>query len=128
MDVICAASGKEAIEQTQRRQPDVLVLDVRLPDMSGLEVFDRIRQTDPRLPVVIITAHATTEIAIEAMKRGAFEYLLKPVDLHQLREVVAQALALELPQPRAGGVRSGGRGRDGRGPHRRPLRADAGGL
>ena len=92
VDVICAASGKEAIEQTQRRQPDVLVLDVRLPDMSGLEVFDRIRQTDPRLPVVIITAHATTEIAIEAMKRGAFEYLLKPVDLHQLREVVAQAL------------------------------------
>ena len=92
LDVICAASGKEAIEKTRAQHPDAVVLDVRLPDMSGLEVFDRIRHIDPRLPVVIITAHATTEIAIEAMKRGAFEYLLKPVDLHQLREVVAQAI------------------------------------
>lgn len=92
LDVICAASGKEAIEKARVEQPDVVVLDVRLPDISGLEVFDRIRHIDPRLPVVMITAHATTEIAIEAMKRGAFEYLLKPVDLHQMREVVTQAI------------------------------------
>jgi two-component system nitrogen regulation response regulator GlnG len=92
LDVVCAASGKEAVEEARSRQPDVVVLDVRLPDMSGLEVFERIRRIDPRLPVVIITAHATTEIAIEAMKQGAFEYLLKPVDLHQLRDVVAQAI------------------------------------
>ena len=92
LDVICAASGKEGIEKTRGEQPDAVVLDVRLPDISGLEVFDRIRHIDPRLPVVIITAHATTEIAIEAMKRGAFEYLVKPVDLHQMREVVAQAI------------------------------------
>ena len=92
LNVICAASGKEAIETTRKQRPDVVVLDVRLPDMSGLEVFDRIRRIDPRLPVVIITAHATTEIAIEAMKQGAFEYLPKPVDLHQLREVVGQAV------------------------------------
>ena len=92
LPVISAASGQEALEMTRREHPDVVVLDVRLPDMSGLEVFDRIRHIDPRLPVVIITAHATTEVAIEAMKRGAFEYLLKPVDLHQMREVVAQAV------------------------------------
>jgi two-component system nitrogen regulation response regulator GlnG len=92
LDVICAASGKEAVEKARAQRPDAVVLDVRLPDMSGLEVFERIRQIDPRLPVVIITAHATTEIAIEAMKQGAFEYLPKPVDLHQLREVVAQAI------------------------------------
>ena len=53
-----------------------------------------IRQIDPRLPVIVITAYATTETAIEAMKRGAFEYLLKPVDFHQLREVVDKALEL----------------------------------
>ena len=70
------------------------MLDVRLPDMSGLEAFDQIRQIDPRLPVIIITAFASTEIAIEAMKRGAFEYLLKPVDFHYLREVVDKALEL----------------------------------
>ncbi|HYH67912.1 MAG TPA: sigma-54 dependent transcriptional regulator, partial [Urbifossiella sp.] len=56
------------------------------------DVFDRLRQIDPRLPVVVITAFAATETAIEAMKRGAFEYLLKPLDLRQLREVLGKAL------------------------------------
>src|SRR5439155_23679851 len=66
--------------------------------MSGLDVFDQLRTTDPRLPVVFITAFATTETAIEATKRGAFDYLLKPVDLHQLREVVGRAIALRRMQ------------------------------
>ena len=62
--------------------------------MPGLEAFDEIRRIDPRLPVIIITAFSTTETAIEAMKRGAFEYLLKPVDFHQLRELVNKAIEL----------------------------------
>ena len=66
--------------------------DVRLPDMSGLDAFDKIHAIDPRLPVIIITAFSTTETAIEAMKRGAYEYLLKPVELDRLREVVDQAI------------------------------------
>jgi two-component system nitrogen regulation response regulator GlnG len=66
--------------------------------MSGLDVFDALRGIDPRLPVVIITAHGTTETAIEAMKRGAFDYLLKPVDLHQLREVIGRAVELRRMQ------------------------------
>jgi two-component system nitrogen regulation response regulator GlnG len=73
-------------------RPDVVLLDVRLPDMSGLDAYDRIRAIDPRLPVIMITAYAKTETAIEAMRRGAFEYLLKPVDFHRLRDVVARAL------------------------------------
>ena len=63
-----------------------MILDVRLPDMSGLEAYAMIRQIDARLPVIVITAHGTTETAIEAMKLGAFEYLLKPLDLDQLRQ------------------------------------------
>jgi nitrogen regulation protein NR(I) len=78
--------------------PDVVIVDVRLPDMSGLEVFDRIKEIAPRVPVIIITAFAATETAIEAMKRGAFEYLLKPVDLHHLREVVERAIELRRMQ------------------------------
>jgi two-component system nitrogen regulation response regulator GlnG len=93
-EVITASSAKQAIELVQRRRPDVVILDVRLADMSGLDAFGQIRQIDPNLPVLFITAYATTETAIEAMKRGAFEYLLKPVDLHQLREVVAKAMEL----------------------------------
>ncbi len=92
LDVITARTAREGLEKVLRERPDAVILDVRLPDMSGLDAFDRIRQVDPRLPVVVITAFAATETAIEAMKRGAFEYLLKPVDLRQLRDVVAKAI------------------------------------
>ena len=92
LEVITASTAKEGMEMVRGHDPDAVLLDVRLPDMSGLDAFDEIRRHDPRLPVVIITAHATTETAIEAMKRGAFEYLLKPLDLPELREVVTRAI------------------------------------
>jgi nitrogen regulation protein NR(I) len=94
LDVEVSSTGRQALEMVRSSRPDVVILDVRLSDMSGLEVFDQIRTIDARLPVIIITAYAATETAIEAMKRGAFEYLLKPVDLHQLREVVGRAVEL----------------------------------
>src|SRR5579884_958390 len=94
LEVLTASTAKEGIELAQRRHPDAVLLDVRLSDMFGLDAFDRLREVDPRLPIVVITAYATTETAIEAMKRGAFEYLLKPVDWHRLREVVDKALEL----------------------------------
>ncbi|MFL5341064.1 MAG: sigma-54-dependent transcriptional regulator [Gemmataceae bacterium] len=92
LTVRTTGTASQAIEIVRHQPPDVVVLDVRLADMSGLDAFDRIREIDPRLPVIIITAYAATETAIEATKRGAFEYLLKPVDLHLLRESVAKAL------------------------------------
>jgi two-component system nitrogen regulation response regulator GlnG len=92
--VLTAQTATQGLELIGRQRPDAVILDVRLGDMSGLEAFDRIRQFDPRLPVIFITAFATTETAIEAMKRGAFEYLLKPLDFHQLRAVVQHALEL----------------------------------
>src|SRR5713101_6952493 len=94
LDVIGAQTGAQAIELTKRMRPDLAILDVRLSDMSGLEVFDRIREIDPRLPVIVVTAYAATETAIEAMKRGAYEYLLKPIDVPHLRELVQRALEL----------------------------------
>jgi two-component system nitrogen regulation response regulator GlnG len=94
LEVEVAETGRQGIDLARQLRPDAVILDVRLGDMSGMEVFDRIREIDPRLPVVVITAYAATETAIEAMKRGAFEYLLKPVDLHQLYEVVQRAVEL----------------------------------
>ena len=94
VDVITAASGQEGLALLADQLPDAVILDVRLPDQSGLDVFDRMRQIEPRLPVIIITAHTTTEIAIEAMKRGAFEYLLKPYNLGELRTAVHKAFEL----------------------------------
>nr|WP_254053697.1 sigma-54 dependent transcriptional regulator [Singulisphaera sp. GP187] len=91
LEVFTARTAKEGIELAQRQRPDAVILDVRLPDMSGLDAFDRIRQIDARLPVIVITAFAATETAIQAMKRGAFEYLLKPLDLGVLRTVLAKA-------------------------------------
>jgi len=98
LTVVTAKTGKRGLSLVPKENPDVVIVDVRLPDMSGLEVFDKIKEIAPKVPVVIITAFAATDTAIEAMKRGAFEYLLKPVDLHQLREVMARALELRRMQ------------------------------
>ena len=111
LQVIVASGGREGIEQVRLFRPDVVILDFKLPDLPGLEVFDSMRRIDPRLPVIVITAYASTESAIEAMKHGAYEYLLKPVDLELLREEVAGALELSrlqrIPAPLEGEEASG---------------------
>jgi two-component system nitrogen regulation response regulator GlnG len=89
-----ARSGQEGLQRAAAEPPDVVLLDLRLPDLSGLEVYQRLRQMDARIPVIFITATTTTETAIEAMKEGAYDYLFKPLDLNQLRTVVGQALEL----------------------------------
>ena len=94
LQVVSVGTAREGIEAVRTAPPDAVILDVRLPDMSGLDAYQAIRQIDARLPVIVITAHGTTETAIEAMKLGAFEYLLKPLDLTQLRDVVARAIHL----------------------------------
>src|SRR5689334_8946746 len=76
LDVVTASTAKEALGLIRKSPPAAVILDVRLPDMSGWDAYDQIRKLDPRLPVIVITAYAKTETAIEAMKRGAFEYLL----------------------------------------------------
>ncbi|MCA9026871.1 MAG: sigma-54-dependent Fis family transcriptional regulator [Planctomycetaceae bacterium] len=86
-----AAEG-EAIFATER--PDVVVLDLRLPDKSGLECFEQLHSLDPRTPVIFITGHGTVETAIQATKLGAYDYLFKPLELDQLREVLDKAFQL----------------------------------
>ena len=94
LKILTAGTAATGVELVRRESPDAVILDVRLPDMSGLDAYRQIRQIDARLPVIIITAHGTTETAIEATKLGAFDYLLKPLDLEQLRDVVARAVHL----------------------------------
>lgn len=98
LTVLTAKSARQGLAAVEKHRPDVAIVDVRLPDMSGLELFEQIKTIDSRLPVIVVTAFASTETAIEAMKRGAFEYLLKPVDLHQMRDVVKKALQLRRMQ------------------------------
>jgi two-component system nitrogen regulation response regulator GlnG len=89
--VLTAATAAEGLDQVAKHGPDVVVLDLQLPDRSGLEVFNQIHDDDPKRPVLFITAHGTTETAIEAMKGGAFDYLVKPVDLERLSQLIQRA-------------------------------------
>jgi two-component system nitrogen regulation response regulator GlnG len=92
--VLTAASAAEGLAMVTQHDPDVVLLDLALPDLSGLEVFRRLHQHHPKTPVIFITGHGTTDTAIEAMKRGAFDYLLKPLELTYVRELVARACAI----------------------------------
>ncbi|HMG56751.1 MAG TPA: sigma-54 dependent transcriptional regulator [Kofleriaceae bacterium] len=90
--VVVAESGSDGVEHVRRASPDVVLLDLHLPDRPGLEVYRSIRAIDARIPVIFITTAKTAEAAIEAVKHGAFDYLHKPLDLAQLRRVVTDAL------------------------------------
>ena len=92
LEVLTAQTGHEGLEQFETHRPDVVVLDLQLPDGSGLEFFQKIQTLDPKRPVIFVTAHGTTETAIEAMKRGAFDYFVKPVDLERLSQILDRAL------------------------------------
>src|SRR5689334_1593497 len=75
-----------------REGVDVVLLDIMLPEISGLEAVRKFHGWDPKLPVIFITAGGTSDTAIEAMKLGAYDYLLKPLDLPKLRDLVDRAL------------------------------------
>src|SRR5947209_5242994 len=96
-----AGTGAEGLERVRAESPDVILLDLRLPDQSGLEVYQQIRKIDARIPVIFVTMAKAADAAIEAMKQGAYDYLFKPLDLDQVRRVVGEALevARRMRQP-----------------------------
>ena len=87
-----ATTAAEGLVAVAADRPDVVVLDVSLPDATGLDTFRRLRAIDARIPVILITGHGTTDLAIEAMTEGVYEYLLKPLELPDLRRLVERAL------------------------------------
>ncbi len=92
VELTTASSGEEGLRLIPKLKPDLVIMDVRMGGMSGLETLRRIRQMDPKLLVILMTAYGTTQTAIEAMKLGAYDYLLKPFDLPKLKDLVARAL------------------------------------
>ena len=94
LQIETAGTASQGLHLIREIHPDVVLLDVMLPDMSGLEAFENIKRLDPRLPVIFITAGGSSDTAIEAMKIGAADYLLKPLDLERVRELVGQALEM----------------------------------
>src|SRR6478735_2588973 len=87
-----ASSGEEAVRIIPKLKPDLVIMDVRMGGITGLETLRRIRQMDSKLLVILMTAYGTTQTAIEAMKLGAYDYLLKPFDVPKLKELVLNAL------------------------------------
>ena len=89
--VLTAATAAEGLEMVREHGPDVIILDLQLPDRSGLDLFGELKAINGKSPVIFITAHGTTDAAIEAMKQGAFDYLVKPVELDRLSQLIARA-------------------------------------
>src|SRR6266436_6741303 len=92
VELTTASSGEEGLRLIPKLKPDLVVMDVRMGGMNGLETLRRIRQIDSKLMVILMTAYGTTQTAIEAMKLGAYDYLLKPFDVPKLKEIIANAL------------------------------------
>jgi two-component system nitrogen regulation response regulator GlnG len=92
--VLEAATAEEGLRLAAEHAPDVILLDIKLGARSGLDVFHQLRAIDPKSLVIFITGHGTTDTAIEAMKIGAYDYLVKPLDANHLQEIVEQAFGI----------------------------------
>ncbi len=90
-----AGNGLEAISSIKKDMPDLVLMDIEMPGLGGLDAIQRIKAINPQLPVIIITAFGTSERVIGAMKYGAYEYLEKPFDVGRLKEVVSEALEMK---------------------------------
>ncbi len=84
LEVVTAASAEDALAVLDREQIDVVVLDVRMPGIGGIEATRMIRKTHPAVEVILLTGHASLEASMEGMTMGAFDYLLKPVSIDEL--------------------------------------------
>jgi len=91
-EVQTAATGEAGLEAVRQKVPDLVIMDIRMPGMSGLEAFRAMREVEPKLPVIIMTAFGTTDTAIEATKMGAFDYVLKPFEIPDILRQIEQAL------------------------------------
>ena len=92
-EVTLAHRGDLGLRRAQEEEFDVVLTDLKLPGLSGLELVRQLHQAKPRLPIILMTAHGTTETAIEATKFGAYEYLLKPFEMAELLELAGKAVA-----------------------------------
>ena len=90
--IVAASDGKVALEKIAQRSPDVVVTDLQMPEMNGLELLEEIRKLDEQLPVVFMTAYGTVETAVSAMKLGAFDYITKPFSGEELMIAVDRAV------------------------------------
>lgn len=85
--------GKQAIDTARKEKPDLAILDMRVPDMDGLEVLSELKTTDPSLPCIMLSGFGDAETAAAAIKKGAFDYISKPFKVGEVLEIINKALA-----------------------------------
>lgn len=113
-EVLTASTAEEALQivSTQAHTLDACLLDILLPGISGLEAFEKIKSYDARLPVIFVTAMSGSDVAIEAMKRGGYDHLIKPLDVQQVRDVVSRAVEIRRKMLQPVGVSEEAEGTD----------------
>lgn len=94
VEMVTAQTAADGVAAFESRRPDAVILDLRLPDSSGLEVQQRLQSVDAKVPIILVTGHGSATTAIEAMRQGAYDYLVKPLDLETLTKVVDRAFAV----------------------------------
>ena len=98
LESVAADTGEEALALAQTEHFDLVMTDLRLPAMSGLDLLRALRESDAAIPVIVLTAYGSVQSAVEAMKLGAFDYVLKPFDVEAVEQIVRNALALQQVQ------------------------------
>jgi DNA-binding NtrC family response regulator len=96
MEVSTSSSGSEALKKVEQESYDVIILDLMMPGVDGLEALKILKEKKPELQVILLTGHASVEKGIEAMKLGAMDFLEKPADLSQLTEKIKKAQAKKM--------------------------------
>jgi DNA-binding NtrC family response regulator len=91
VDITGVKSGEEALKALEKNQVDVVILDVRMPEMDGIEALKEIKKRHPLIEVIMLTGHANIEVAVQGMELGAFDYLMKPMDIDELLYKVEDA-------------------------------------
>jgi CheY-like chemotaxis protein len=94
--VVTASTGLEALEKLSKEKFDGIFLDVKMPEMGGMEALEEIRKTDKKIPIIIITSSSTREAAIEALAKGANEYVLKPFEWEELKAKIEKVYKITL--------------------------------
>ncbi|MFZ2398891.1 MAG: sigma-54 dependent transcriptional regulator [Smithella sp.] len=91
-DISSASNGREALQILQSNNMDVVITDLKMPDIDGMELLTSISGRNPEIPVIMITAHGTIATAVEALKKGAFDYITKPFDIDDLKNIISKAI------------------------------------
>ena len=106
LNLLAVSSGEDAIRTVQENPVDVVLLDVRMAGMSGIETLREIKKIKPLIEVIMLTGHANVEVALEGMELGAFDYLIKPVDIDELMYRLQDAYKKKClkPQSAPGGI------------------------